>query len=89
MKFSIFAVSAGLFAGVLAAPAPSSHVMHEKRNGGPSTWKRSSDVLLDRSYILPMRIGLKQRNLDLGHDFLMDVSHPSRFVNSILELCGF
>lgn len=78
MKFSVFAVSAGLLTGVLAAPAPSSHVVHEERSGGPSMWKRQSDALLDRSAVMPMSIGLKQRNLDRGHDLLMDVSHPSR-----------
>lgn len=56
-----------------AAAAPSSvrHVVHERREAQLQTWEKRSPV--DPSKKLPMRIGLKQRNLDKGHDLLMGV----------------
>jgi tripeptidyl-peptidase-1 len=63
-----------LTAAVAAAPL-SNHVVHEKRDGLPAGWVTVGS--LSRDAVLPVRIALKQSNLEKGHDFLMDVSHPS------------
>lgn len=61
-----------LFAGSLALPT-SNHVVHEKRH----IPLRHSRQRLDPDAIIPIRIALRQSNLDIGHDRLMDISHPS------------
>jgi tripeptidyl-peptidase-1 len=61
-----------LFAGSLALPTVE-HVVHEKRDAA-STHARQR---LDPDAIVPIRIGLRQNNLDTGYDRLMDVSHPA------------
>ncbi len=58
-----------------AAPAPSSYVVHEKREVQLDKWTKR-DVKINRDAVMPMSIGLTQRNLDNGYDFLMDVSDP-------------
>ncbi|KAL4898153.1 peptidase S8/S53 domain-containing protein [Aspergillus ambiguus] len=60
--------------GVLAAPAISDYVVHERRDALPAEW--GDEKPLDGGTILPMRIGLSQSNLDHGHDLLMELSHP-------------
>lgn len=50
------------------------HVVHERRIQDPA-WTRTQRLKGD--VILPLRIGLKQRNLELLPDFLMSVSDPS------------
>jgi len=75
MKFSTLAVLGGLAACASAAPALSSHVVHEKREVQLEKWSKR-DVKLTRDALIPMSVGLTQRNLDNGYDFLMDVSHP-------------
>jgi tripeptidyl-peptidase-1 len=54
------------------AAVPNSHVLHEKRNPSSSKHWMKRDKLSSTA-ILPMRIGLKQRNLHRGHEFLMDM----------------
>lgn len=61
-----------LFATSLAIPTPN-HVLHEGRDG-PLTQSRER---LDPDAIIPIRIALRQSNLHVGYDRLMDVSHPS------------
>ncbi|MCJ1408202.1 hypothetical protein MMC19_002276 [Ptychographa xylographoides] len=64
-----------LAAGSFAAPALTlRHVVHESRRDLPKTWVKRSAVEADA--LLPVRVGLKQRNLDKGHDLLMEVSQP-------------
>lgn len=50
---------------------PVSHVVHEKREVAGSRWVKRDR--LDPRTVLPMRIGLKQSNLERGPEFLMDV----------------
>ena len=76
MKLSILAVLGGLALYVSAAPAPSNHVVHEKREVQLGKWSKRS-VKLNRDTTIPISIGLTQRNLDSGYDLLMDVSHPT------------
>jgi tripeptidyl-peptidase I len=63
-----------LFFTAQSAAVPNTHVVHEKREITTSQWLKRDK--LSSNAILPMRIGLKQQNLDRGPDFLMDVSHP-------------
>lgn len=57
-----------------AIPSASNYVLHEKRaTSHNSITKRSK---LDARSVLPIRIGLTQRDLHMGYDWLMDVSHP-------------
>lgn len=52
---------------------PETHVLHERQlPQWTSTWKRSAKV--PRDALLPMRIGLKQRNLEAGALMLRDMS---------------
>lgn len=55
----------------LASPTPRNYVVHERRDALPRVWVEESR--LDKSAMLPMRIGLAQSNLDRGHDLLMEV----------------
>ncbi|WPG97613.1 subtilisin-like protein [Acrodontium crateriforme] len=73
MRASFVSVVAALAVGAIAAPAPYAHVVHEKR-GHSQQWNKAERVLGDVK--LPMRIGLTQKNLDEGHDILMDISNP-------------
>ncbi|KOS16763.1 Tripeptidyl-peptidase sed1 [Escovopsis weberi] len=59
-------------AAVLASPC-NNHVVHEKRDINTHWVKRDRLAAND---VLPMRIGLAQRNLDKGHDLLMEISDP-------------
>jgi tripeptidyl-peptidase-1 len=52
---------------------PTTHVIHEKREIAPSFPRRR----VERDAVIPVRVGLRQSNLDSGHERLMDVSHPS------------
>jgi hypothetical protein len=51
------------------------YVVHEKRDAEPSPQHRTS-VEVDPSTIILLSIALTQRNLDKGHDFLIDMSNP-------------
>ena len=46
------------------------HVVHERRDHS-APWKRRD--ALDRDVVLPMRIGLRQSNLDKADDLLMEM----------------
>ncbi|CAK7264283.1 hypothetical protein SEPCBS119000_000909 [Sporothrix epigloea] len=54
---------------------PDTHALHERQPlSWASRWQRTKRAAPDA--ILPMRIGLKQRNIDEGHDRLMTLSDP-------------
>ncbi|KAH7627767.1 peptidase S8/S53 domain-containing protein [Sordaria sp. MPI-SDFR-AT-0083] len=77
-----------LVLGRTAAPFPESHVHRLDTRAVPDThalheramphWGRKWDKRgpVPSNTLLPMRIGLKQANLDVGHDLLMDISDP-------------
>lgn len=51
---------------------PSSHSLHERHvPQSAKTWAKRSKC--PDTQILPMRIGLKQHNLEAGHEKLMDM----------------
>lgn len=62
--------TASLLASALAIPT--GHVLHEKRD----TFLHLQRRRVDPDSILPVRIALKQSNLETGYDRLMEVSHP-------------
>jgi hypothetical protein len=72
---SPIAVAIGILSVVTASPT-SRYVVHEKREIGNSAWVPVEAKLNGRTTI-PLSIGLTQRNLEKGHDFLMDVSDPT------------
>lgn len=57
-----FVALLSLAATVTAVATPLNHVLHEKRHAAPTKWIKRDAVQSES--ILPMRIGLKQRNLD-------------------------
>jgi tripeptidyl-peptidase I len=65
---------AALVSLAFAEPQLSRSVIHEKRFASPPGWtiieRHASDA------IMPLRFGLRQRNLDRIEEFLLDVSHP-------------
>ena len=71
MHFSTIAIVGAIAGGALAAPAPQTHVVHERRNIDSDTWVKSSK--LESSTLLPVRVGLTQSNLDKGYELLMEV----------------
>ena len=68
VKLSVVAAIAAL---VNAAPAPSSHVVHEERTILSQDWVKGARI--EKSAVIPMRIGLTQTNLETGYDRLMEV----------------
>jgi tripeptidyl-peptidase-1 len=71
MRFSTLLLGALGVCAAQAAVIPTTHVVHEKRHAPPRKWVKRDRVSSEA--ILPMRIGLKQRNLEQGHSLLMDV----------------
>ena len=69
-QLRLLALLALLYVAV-AYPKATSDVVHEKRELTHPRWIRRSRIPL--SVTFPMRIGLTQRNLDKGFDFIMDV----------------
>ncbi|KAE8444410.1 hypothetical protein EG329_000610 [Mollisiaceae sp. DMI_Dod_QoI] len=75
MHFLTVAIVVGFAATAFTVVVPRSHAIHEKRDAtAAKKWVKRGKLSPDTR--LPMRVGLKQRNLHRGLDFLMDVSHP-------------
>lgn len=66
--------SLALSTTVAAVAAPNHFVVHENRQSEPLGWIRQERA--GQSTILPVRIGLKQSNLDLLDGFVHDISDP-------------
>jgi tripeptidyl-peptidase I len=64
-----------LSSGALTGFCSSLYILHEKRSFLPSGW--SLFQRQNASYIIPLRFGLKQSNMDGLEEFLNDVSHPN------------
>tara|TARA_R110002060_G_scaffold59958_5_gene69740 strand:- start:309 stop:545 length:237 start_codon:yes stop_codon:yes gene_type:complete len=62
MKLSILFFVGGIVTSSFAHPAPPTHVIHEKREAQLDKW-RKRDAKLNRDAIIPLSIGLTQRNL--------------------------
>lgn len=65
-----------LFVGaLLSSTFASDHVVLERRHDATNKkWTKTAP--LNGSRVLPIRIGLKQSNIEHGHNWLMDVSDP-------------
>ncbi|KAI1177804.1 peptidase S8/S53 domain-containing protein [Nemania sp. FL0916] len=77
MRFStlVAALASSAATTSLAAPSPSKgHVLHEKRDGKPHLWEKRDRAA--RSQVLPIRIGLRQRNLENAERYIYEVSDP-------------
>ncbi|KAF8183780.1 peptidase S8/S53 domain-containing protein [Mycena galopus ATCC 62051] len=59
---------------VSSSPSPRSLSAHEQRTNFAHGWSRAGKPAPNA--LLPLRIGLKQSNIDTLHDRLLDVSHP-------------
>lgn len=77
MKTSILVAFATLLGPCIAVPAARSntHSLHEKRDGVPIEWSKRSRA--HAANVLPVRIGLRQRNLEHAERYIEDVSNPS------------
>lgn len=73
-SFLILAALAVLGAATPLTSARSGHVVHEKRSAAPSGWTARDRV--EGHLKMPLKIGLKQRNLDMGAHYLDEVSNP-------------
>jgi len=71
MRLTLLSSIFALAAAARGAVVPSSHVVHEKRTEPVQTWVKRGR--LSPKAILPMKIGLTQRNLERVDEFLMDV----------------
>lgn len=66
-----------LFAAFAVAAPGSFSVVHEKRDFSSPRHLAGRSERVDRDAILPVRIALRQSNLDDGYEYLMSVSDPS------------
>lgn len=73
MKLSLSILLLGFASSISAAPTTSSYVVHEKRD---QIHRPRSNGQIRRDAVLPVSIALKQRNLENGYDYLMEVAHP-------------
>jgi tripeptidyl-peptidase I len=72
MRFIFLELILAFAATAQGAAVSHSHVVHERRDARSlKQWVKREK--LSFTAILPMRIGLKQRNLHRGHEFLMDM----------------
>ena len=68
-------ISLGLFVA-LSYGAPASHIRHEKRDRQhDARWIKGERAPAKST--MPVRIAINQRNLDYGHDMLIDISDPT------------
>ncbi|OTA00191.1 tripeptide peptidase [Trichoderma parareesei] len=72
MKIGLIVLNS-LLAGAIAVPA-GLQIVHEKRDTSNARWTKRE--ALNPNTKVPVRIALKQNNLDKGMDYLLDVSHP-------------
>jgi tripeptidyl-peptidase-1 len=68
MYFASFALAC---VGVASAIPSVPYVLHERRVDTPKHWQKTARLAPD--FVLPMRIGLTQSNLDIGDELLMEM----------------
>ncbi|KIW07721.1 uncharacterized protein PV09_01652 [Verruconis gallopava] len=75
VRWSSVILIAGFIVSTLAGPVHyPNHVLHEKRTQTPPLWLRRQRLHKDE--IIPVKIGLRQQNLERADEFMYDVSHP-------------
>lgn len=75
MHFTSLAATAFVVALASALPT-NNHVVLEQRSG-QSSWTADDRLKPDGRIKLPMRIGLKEKNIELGDEILTQVSDPT------------
>lgn len=75
MRFLTAAAAAALVLACSAAPTSGRYNVHEKRDGKPHAWQKRHRAVADQ--ILPIRIALKQRNLENAEAYIYDVANPN------------
>ncbi|KAH8810891.1 peptidase S8/S53 domain-containing protein [Xylogone sp. PMI_703] len=76
MRFSTVVATAALALTCSAAPSLSSrHVLHEKREAAPHEWEKRDRALAHQ--VLPIRLALRERNIENAEQYIYDVSDPS------------
>lgn len=74
MRLFSFSVAGILAAGALAVPTPDTHVVHEQQQLEISRrWRKIARREEVVTMPVPVRIGLKQNNINQAHELLMDV----------------
>lgn len=73
MHLQTFSVLTALAASALALSTPNNYISHEKRSEPLKQWVKRDEV--SRQAVLPMRIGLRQPNVDngKGDELLLEV----------------
>ncbi|POS69843.1 Pro-kumamolisin [Diaporthe helianthi] len=77
MRFSTAAaaVASALVLACSAAHTSGQYNLYEKRDSEPHAWQKRHRAVADQ--ILPIRIALKQRNLENAEAYIYDVANPS------------
>jgi hypothetical protein len=75
MRFTVTLALAAVALTCSAAPTTDKHLLHEKRDGKPHQWERREPALAHQ--VLPIRIGLRQRNLENADQYIRDVADPN------------
>ena len=74
MRLFTWLLFGGLGSALATTTPPSPYVVHEKRQGPSEEWDKQSRARKD--FILPIRIALKQQNLDSAEQYLHEISDP-------------
>jgi len=74
MRLSLAFGAAALLVPALGISTPSSFVLHEKRDYVPEQWIKRSTA--PRDLVVPVRVAIRPRNADAGHDMIMDIADP-------------
>jgi len=64
------------YAAALSIPLDAKYTVHEKREAHREAFAFAKHDVLGSGAIIPIRIGLTQRDLHRGYDWLMSVAHP-------------
>jgi tripeptidyl-peptidase-1 len=75
MLFSTAIAAAILVLTCSSAPTLNRLVVHEKRDGNLHQWEKRSRAA--PHYVLPIKIGLRQRNLENAEKYIYDIADPS------------
>lgn len=75
MRFSTAVATAAFIVACSAAPASGKYNLHEKRDGRPHAWQKRHRAVADQ--VLPIRIALRQRNVENAESYIYDVADPS------------
>jgi tripeptidyl-peptidase I len=73
MKLQLVVLAALAYVSEAALSRPT-HVLHEKRGALHPSWKRHSRAPADM--VMPLKFGLRQRNLESFEELLLDISDP-------------